>query len=303
MTSSSPSVACCLLNWNGKQDTLACLDALRHSSYPARSILVADNGSTDGSVEAIRNCSTPVELLLMGQNLGFAVGNNALLKKALEKDFEYVWLLNNDTLPEKETLAELVRKAESDSRIGAVGSVCYYAHAPTTVQVWAGAYVNRWIGFARNTTTPKPDKWFGSIYGASMLLRCAALRETGLLDEGYFFSWEETDLCLRMVDAGWRLAAAPDSKLLHKHGGSTGSTHPLLDRYTTASRLRGIHLYSPLPHVMVPIYAAFRLVKRGASLDWERLRRVWEGIQDYRRSFRTAHSPAALRRARAQGRR
>jgi GT2 family glycosyltransferase len=280
-----PSVTCVVLNWNGWADTIQCLEALERCAYPRLSVVVVDNGSTNDSAARIRAAHSTVPLLEAGRNLGFAGGNNIGIRYALERGAEYVWLLNNDTEPAADALSALVGKAISDRRIGAVASICYYADSPSTVQAWAGARVNLWIGYARNSEVPHPDHWFHSLYGASMLLRSDALQNAGLLDEGFFHYWEETELCLRLIQNGWRLAAAPESRILHKVAGSTGRKSPVLDRYFTASGLRILRLHSPAPGLAMFLFLAARFVRRLLRLQFSRCGQVWAGITDYRRTL------------------
>lgn len=194
---------------------------------------------------------------------------------------QYIWLLNNDTQPAPDSLSALVAKAQTDSKIGAVASICYYADAPTTVQSWAGARVNLWIGYARNSTEPHHDDWFDALYGASMLIAAKAMEDVGLLDEGFFFYLEETEMCLRLRKRGWRLAAAPDSRVLHKVHSSTGGHKPILERYFTTSGLRIIALHSPAPRTAMFLFLLARFVRRALRFQFLRCQSVWSGMNDY----------------------
>src|ERR1700756_3033913 len=86
-----------LLNWNNWKDTNECLNSLERLDYDEWEVIVLDNGSTDGSVERIREKFPEVEIIQLKANLGFSAGNNAGIRVALERGAEYVWLLNNDT--------------------------------------------------------------------------------------------------------------------------------------------------------------------------------------------------------------
>ena len=270
------------MNWNCWQATAECLDALKQCAYTRLSVIVVDNGSNNDSVIRIRALHPEVTLLETGRNLGFAGGNNAGIRHALAEGADFVWLLNNDTKPAPEALSALVAKAMTDSRIAAVASVCYYADHSSRVEAWAGARVNLWIGYGRNTTTPHPDNWFHSLNGTSMLVRAAALQEAGLLDEGFFLYWEDTEFCLRLRKNGWRIAAAPDSRILHKVHASTGGNKVLLDRYQTTSGLRLLRLHSPAPALASVLFLTIRFLRRLLRLQFTRCRSVWMGIQDYR---------------------
>ncbi|MCX7596938.1 MAG: glycosyltransferase family 2 protein, partial [Fischerella sp.] len=131
-----------LLNWNGWQDTVKCIVSLKGLSYPNYEIVVLDNASTNDSVEQIRAAHPDVTLIETGANLGFAGGNNVGIRYALEHGAEYIWLLNNDTIVDANALSAMVTKAESDPKIGLVGSVLYYMNNPGSVQAWGGGTVN-----------------------------------------------------------------------------------------------------------------------------------------------------------------
>ncbi len=279
-----PRVTCVLLNWNGWRDTLDCLAALSESSYPQLDVVVVDNGSTDESVARLRAAQPDLTLLETGANLGFAGGNNVGIRHALENGADYVWLLNNDTRPAPHALCALIDKALTDGRIGAVGSVCYYADTPDIVQIWAGGRVNLWIGYSPSTDTPQEDSWFHWLNGTSLLLSRAALEDAGLLDEGFFLYWEDVEMGLRLRKRGWRLAAAPESKVLHKVSASTSRNKVVLDRFATASGLRTLRLYSRAPRLAMGLFLMIRFARRLVRLRFSRCKSVWQGIRDYRES-------------------
>src|SRR5215470_14085112 len=96
-SSEKPLVAVVVLNWNGCNETLACLESLIKLSYPPCDLIVVDNGSTDNSVAAVRSKYPNVEVIQTGKNLGYAGGNNVGIRRALEKGAQYILILNNDT--------------------------------------------------------------------------------------------------------------------------------------------------------------------------------------------------------------
>src|SRR5262245_13324392 len=108
----SPKVAVILVNWNGKADTLACLESLRQDSYVNKQAIVVDNGSTDDSVRVIRDSFPATTLLEAGANLGFTGGNNIGIEHALRSGADYIFLLNNDTTVDPSAIFALVQSAE-----------------------------------------------------------------------------------------------------------------------------------------------------------------------------------------------
>ena len=93
-----PKVSLIILNWNGKEDTIACLESLQKLSYPHVDIILVDNGSTDATVPLIQERFPYVHCIPLPDNLGFAGGNNPGIQYALKKGADYILLLNNDTL-------------------------------------------------------------------------------------------------------------------------------------------------------------------------------------------------------------
>ena len=273
-----PRVAIVVLNWNGWQDTLACLASLKALDYANYCIVLVDNGSTDGSVEQFRRVLSSVELLQTGANLGFGGGCNVGIRHALLAGAEYVWLINSDATVDPGALTALVRRADENPQLGAVGSVLFDADALTRVQLWGGGRVGLWLGRSVHCLSAASNIDFVS--GASMLLRRAALEQVGLFDDASFFMyWEDTDLGFRLRKAGWTLAVADDSKIWHKQSTSLGLGNPLLDEYATRSCVRFLRRHAPLPFVSVGLMLVRMVVKRIVIGRLDRLRAVVRGYR------------------------
>jgi len=228
--------------------------------------------------------NVPLILIQNEANCGFAAGSNVCIRYALgDTNSKYFWLLNNDTVVEKTALSELLAKTLTDPYVGAVGSICYFADAPSTVQSWAGAHMSLWTGYTRGTTAPRSDGWFHALYGASLLITRTALEDVGLLDPGFFMYLDETDFCIRLRKKGWRLAAAPDSRVMHKVNASTKGNSLIRDQYYTTSVLRILRLHSPAPRLAMSLFLMARFARRLLWLKFSSCRSVWAGIHDYRR--------------------
>lgn len=279
----SPRVACVVINWNGWRDTVACVKSLVAQDYPELRILVVDNASTDDSVERIRAAFPEVSLLRAEENRGFAAGSNLGIRCALKHGAEFVWLLNNDTLAPWDTLKKLVDQA-ADPAVGIVGSVLQYLDRPGTIQAWGGGSVVPWMGYARHFHAPAELDDRSFLTFASVLFRREMLEQVGLLDEGYFMYFEDSDLCFRARSAGWKLAVAADTAVLHREGGSCQSKkNARLDRIVTASGLRFLDRYgSPRP-VAKGLFVLSRLAKRAVRGNFSGVRAVWRGVGDWSR--------------------
>lgn len=267
-----------VLNWNGWQDTIACLASLQLQDYPNFNLLVIDNASTDGSVDQIKKAVPSVELLQTGSNLGFGGGCNVGMRHAFSRGADYVWLINSDSTADPHALTALVRKADQNCRWGSVGSILYEADATDRIQLWGGGRVRLWSGKSTHRRLPGPLDF---ISGASVLLRREAIAQVGFFDESTFFMyWEDTDLAFRLRQAGWHLAVAEDSRVWHKQSASLGKRSPLLDQYFTQSGIRFLRRYAPVPFISISLMLSMMLTKRLAMGEIGRARAVLTGFLD-----------------------
>lgn len=262
--SCNPLVYILVLNWNGWQDTVKCVDSLKSLVYPNFRIVVLDNCSTNDSVIRIREAHPDITLIETGANLGFAGGNNVGIRYALEQGAKYIWLLNNDAIVEPTALTALVEVAEDDPKIGVVGSALFYMDSPNKVQAWGGGQVSLITGRASHLLAPGELHY---ITGASMLLRGEALGREGLLDEGYFMYWEDADICFRLRRVGWKLAVAEKSLVFHKESASVGRKNPRLALFFNESAVRFFRRHAPLPVLPIFIGSGGRFVK-GLLRGW-----------------------------------
>lgn len=264
-----------VLNWNGWRDTLDCVASLQKQNYANFGLIVVDNGSTDGSPEHILGHHPFVELLQTGANLGFGGGCNAGIRAALERNADYVWLINSDSTVDVGALSEMVVTAEHNSQIGAVGSVLYEMDQVDQVQLWGGGKVQFWSGRSRHQLKPSRLDF---VSGASLLLRREALEMIGLFDDQIFFMyWEDTDLGFRLRQAGWQLAVAEKSRVWHKQSASLGKGSQLLDEYFTRSGVRFLRRYAPVPGLSVMFMVGRLLLKRLLMGKLDRVRAVLNG--------------------------
>lgn len=290
---SAPLVVAVVVNWNGWRDTLSCLESLVKQDYAAQQIVVVDNASTDDSVERIRAAFPEIPVLVAERNRGFAAGSNLGIRYALEHGAAFVWLLNNDTVAPPDTLRKLIASA-ADVKVGAVGTVLRYFADPKQIQAWGGGSTTRSMGFVHHFDAPAEMGRNSYLTFASVLLRREMLESVGLLDEAYFMYFEDSDLCFRARAAGWRLAVAEDTAVLHKEGASNGSSSAAsssaakgksarLDRIVTASGLRFLDRYGQPRWMAKPLFVMSRVGKRALRGNFEGVRAVLRGVGDWRR--------------------
>ena len=135
---SKPTVTAVILNTNRREDTLACLTSLGRSAYPNLSVIVLDNASNDGSVEAIHTHFPTVQVVPLTTNTGYAGNNNVGIEIALKQQVAWVLVLNEDTILDPACIATLVAAGESDPRIGMVGPTVYHHDEPNIIQSAGG---------------------------------------------------------------------------------------------------------------------------------------------------------------------
>lgn len=279
-----------LLNWNNWKDTNECLISLQSLGCDDWKVVVLDNGSANDSVQRLREQFPQLEIIETGENLGFAGGCNVGIRIALERGAKYVWLLNNDTKVDPGALSTMVRMAEADSRIGAVGSVICDMEPPHNVQAWGGGRVSLWFGRASHCAKETSNDKLGYLTGASLLLRREALEDVGLLDEGFFMYAEDADLCFRLRKSGWKLAVAEESRIFHKENGSLGKKNSTFDLYVWTSMVRLCGRYAPIPLIPIVTLTLRMISKRVLLMEWTRAGRLCWGMAELWRNQRSAGS-------------
>jgi len=227
-----PQVSVIILNHNGLDDTLECLESLKKVTYPNRKVVVVDNGSKGNDVEILRQTSGhDVHLVENDRNWGFAEGNNIGIRYALTVfDPAYLLLLNNDTVVAPDLLNELVAVAESQPDIGIVSPKIYwYDFRGRSDVVWyAGGRIRWWHPAVYRIVGRHSDDlpqyqgvattdWAS---GAAMMIKRTVLGELSLLNSRYFFGNEDIEYCLKARKRGFRTAYVPTAMVWHKMGAS-----------------------------------------------------------------------------------
>jgi len=220
-------VAIIVLNWNGRDCTLACLESLEHAALDGAAVMVVDNGSRDGSVDAIRARFPHRELIALPENRGYAGGNNAGTRRALERGAEAILVLNNDTVVAPDFLSPLLDVLNTHPHAaGAASAIMRYDSPEVLTEAWLELY----FGFGivrRRGVNCMPGEGYDAVravdagVGCSILLRAAAVRQIGLLDESYFAYHEEVDWCYRARKAGGEIFYQPYSRVYHHISKST----------------------------------------------------------------------------------
>jgi GT2 family glycosyltransferase len=270
-----------VLNWNGGDDTLAAL-----ASLDGLPVVCVDNGSTDGSPEAIASAFPAVDLIRTGVNLGFAGGNNVGIRRALERGADWVLLLNNDAVAEPGLAAALESAAAARPDAGLLA--CKILAVDGATVQYAGATFRPRLGYSGRVATSGPEELrdVGRADGAALAVSRAAVERAGLLDESLFAYVEDVDWSLRMRAAGFAVVFVPDAKVWHVGSASTGGAASTANLYyATRNTLAVVERHRPLPP---GLRGARRAVVVGTHLLRAGRRRagraaVLEGWRDFRR--------------------
>jgi len=238
-----------VINHRGLDQTRVCVDSLLAMDYPNHSIVIVDSGSGSAEVDSLRGAfGDAAEIIDAQRNLGYGGGANLGLEWSRRVGATYAWVLNNDTVVDSHAVFELVKAMEREAGYGILSPQIDAPIGPESpFGVWyAGGQVNLAKGVAEHEVVPiSPPlgvKLTGYVTGCAMFLRCRALEQTGLFWEPLFLYWEDVDLSLRMLRAGWRLGVVPAARVVHLVHGSVQSKTARYYDYRNAILVADRHL-------------------------------------------------------------
>ena len=295
-------VCAIVVNWDRKELTLECLKVLEKLEFGGIDffVIVVDNGSSDGSVEAIRKLKFPtfggagkIKVIENGENLGYAGGNNVGIKEALRGRADYILIMNNDVVPRGDLLTGLVREMREHGDWGLVSPKIYFAkgfefHEARYKKnelgkvIWyAGGEMDWENVLASHRGVDEVDEGqydrrgetdFAS--GSCMMMKREMLEEVGMFDEKYFMYWEDVDLSRRAMKKGWKVVYSPVTCAWHKVSSSSAIGSNLNDYFITRNRLRFGMKYATLRSKMALIRESVRFVFSGR--EWQK-----RGVKDF----------------------
>jgi len=215
----TPRVTAIVLNWCNERDTAACLDSLALSRYRALTVLLVDNGSTDGSGDRLHQRFPNVAYLQTGANLGYAGGNNRGMEWAIEHGAEYLLVLNNDTLVDPDCIGRLIATAESRAAAVVAPQIRYF-DAPERVWYGGGTFSRtRALGLHRLEASQAAKEMATAVSfvtGCCFLIRADTVKSLGGFDESFFAYVEDAELSVRLMAAGRTMLYEPSARVLHR---------------------------------------------------------------------------------------
>lgn len=286
-----------LLNFNGKKNTLNCLESLGNIKKDnfRLTIVVVDNASSEefdlksGTVKDIT-----LVVIKNKENLGFAGGHNVAIRHALKNKADYVLVINNDVYVDKNFIAELLRIAEENDNVGILSSKIYFApgfefHKDKYSQkqqgkvIWYAGGKMDWknvIGHHRGVDEVDKGQ-FDKIEetelatGCCMLIKKEVFEKVGIFDDRYFLYYEDSDLSIRAKNKGFKIIYVPTSVIWHNNAGAAGGSGSVLqDYYITRNRLLFGFRYAQIRSKLALFRESLKLLFKGRK--WQK-----KGVLDY----------------------
>jgi GT2 family glycosyltransferase len=263
------NLTCVIVNWNLKEDTLKCVRSLLEAGATPGKMIVVDNGSTDGSSEALEEAFRgAVKVIQSDRNLGFSGGYNLGIWQALQTGAKWVLMINNDTWVAPDFLENLCSTAEAYPQYALFGPMILYATQPE--RIWFLG--DRLIPGLLSTRSMDKNRVARNIYpsilqvdflnGCAILIRTQIFQEIGFFDENLFMYGEEVDFCWRARQAGFRLAAIPAARMWHKVSASANREQSRSRYLRTRNQTHFYRKYGH--HLQIPpmlVFTFLRLIK------------------------------------------
>jgi hypothetical protein len=267
--SNRPKISAIIIHWNQEELTRCTIKSLLKIGYPELTIVLVDNGSTDGSGKRIAIEFPDIQLIHSDENLGYAGGANLGFAASLEGEATYLFLLNNDVTFDPEIINALVEEMEVEGNkdVGMCVAKIYFAEEPK--KIWyAGGEIDQRTGLCRHLGYGQID---GQEYevprdctfanGCAMFLRREVIENVGFLDTSYFHTGEDLDYSLRLLANGYRIFFVPQAKLWHKIRSSTVGKQKTINNYLYYENRNAVLITRKYFYDKLNIKAYFTLVK------------------------------------------
>jgi GT2 family glycosyltransferase len=251
-------IAAIILNWNRLDETAICCESLHNQDYPALDVWVVDNGSTAHTLGDLERVCPHAKVLGLDSNRGFAGGVNAGIRAAVAAgNIDFIWLVNNDVVCSPETLDRMLAVFSSDAHMAAVGcDMIEGCDNAAVAHVRAGKTLRPPLYIPIEASKGKDVDY---LCGACLLIRYPALKAVGLLDEGFFFFFEDADWCFRARKLGWHIGFVEETLVKHKGSSTIGSLSRLRALYYRAGYVRFLRRHTRYPLLLSVLPTLFRL--------------------------------------------
>lgn len=239
MTSAThPLVYILVLNYCSLDDTLACVESIHRITYPNFRLLVIDNMSPDGSGKILSGKIPDQAFLQLPKNTGYAGGNNAGFRKALDNNADYIFVVNPDVRPPPDSITHYVDILESDLDMGALNPVQLSSDGQSIDESFSRAVLSSASPYRSNHFSGLKE--VKTLFGAALMLPARTIKQVGGFDPLFFAYGEEEDLCRRIRRSGFKLVVTPEAPVIHKR---TNENRTVSD-FVLFLRLKGAYLYN-----------------------------------------------------------
>jgi hypothetical protein len=254
-------LAAVVLNYRTPDRTRLAVEFLRMSKRAPDRVIVVDNDSGDDCRRALESVQSDVRLVQTGSNLGFSGGMNAGIRAALDDGADAVLLVNSDVVVPPDCLATLEAALLADPSVGIVGPVICSSAAPDVIasrglqyRAATGRLRHRAIGSRWTKSAADRPEQVDAVSGCLILVRREVFQRVGLLDEAYYFSFEEVELCLLAREAGFKTELITSAVAYHEGGRTIGAQSPRRLYFATRNHLR-LAQRIPAPDSRIPALA------------------------------------------------
>lgn len=282
------NLAVIILNYKNVQDTLDCLSSVQKSQGVHCHVFIVDNGSNDGSLEKLQRMITnDATLIDATKNGGYAKGNNQGLRAALNLDYEYFCILNNDVLVYPTTLVKLTEYIITHPKVGVVGpGICTFED--NNLLESAGSMVNMNSGKIERLYTGMNSQSIKGLEiscdyvgGACMVFRRELLEKVGFLPEEYFLFFEENEWCYKIRQIGYSIVCYGETLVIHKGSATINKFNGLSEYYTYRNMVLFIRRNGTLKNKLIFYpYICLFVLKSGLTKEkgWHYFRYIRDGF-------------------------
>jgi GT2 family glycosyltransferase len=290
-------IAAVVLNFRTPDETLLAVKSLLASRRALDLLIVVNNDVGDGTRAALKDVLSKITYIDTGSNLGFSGGMNVGIRHATSRGADRILLVNSDIIVPPDTVEHLVQALDSGPQVGIVGPVVLARSEPDRIATLGMSYTaatgrmrHRGTGArASDHRPPANGEIVDAVSGCLMLIKSEVFKKAGLLDEKYFFSFEDLDLCLKARRAGFTTVLAGQAIVYHEGGQSLGARSPKRFYYAARNHLRLARQADPSGSAVtafgrscaiVALNLAHAILSPGGSLP-VRVAAVARGTRDY----------------------
>lgn len=286
-SSEEPVVYAVVLTFNHYDDTRECLESLRKTDYDNMTIVVVDNGSSDGTPDNIRADFPDVQIIETGRNLGVPWGYNVGFSHALRAGAEYILMLNNDTVVDQEMLRYLVDEAQADPNAGILAPKILYYDDPQVIWAVGGRHrafppAHVIVGQGRPSAAFEKPFYLEYALTCGLLIHRRAFEKAGLFDPGYFFLFDDWDFSQRVRLHGLHIIFVPEARMWHKVSKSTRETgkEALFWKVWGESSTRFYRRHGKPVLISLPIHVGYLMARELVKGNGRMLKYFWAGVRE-----------------------